>query len=314
MPDTSKPNKKNRHAVVVQAALADFGKASTDHETPEPGPAFSTTSRPMAEVRQILLAEITPDQSQPRRVQIDSEGMADLIQSVREQGVFNPIILRRADDGYVIIAGERRWTAARAVGLQHIPARVMDVSREEARLIQLAENLQREDLNPIEEAEGLHRLMQETGWSTRELGLRLGKSKSYVSRMVSINTRFSPEIQEELRTVAHAQRPSKTMIFEALAAPTEAIQRRILFGDLTRDQARRAKGQSTSKAPRTPKNTLVFPVPGHGTWTFKQERGSRNSKHIDASQSHAKLRLLIDRAMAPLPSDPKDGDARPSAD
>lgn len=294
-------SKKRRHADVVRAALADFDVSRESHEGHDP--TFTTTSRPMAEVRQILLTEIKPDESQPRRVRADSDGMADLIQSVRVQGIFSPIILRRADEGYVIIAGERRWTAARAVGLEHIPARVMDVSLEEARLIQLTENLQREDLNPIEEAEGLHRLMSETGWSTSQLGQRLGKSKSYVSRMVSIKTRFSPGIQAELRTVADPQRPTKTMIFEALTARTEELQRQILFGGLTQAEARRAKGSSSAKSRIQPRNALVFPIPGHGTWTFKQERGRKTLKELDASQSLDRLRLLIVKAMAPLPSD-----------
>lgn len=294
--------KKHRHADVVRAALAGFGLPRQDQGSPT-SQTFTTTSRPMAEVRQILLAEIKPDETQPRRVRAESEGMAELIQSVREQGIFNPIILRRVDDGYLIIAGERRWTAARELGLEHIPARVMEVSLEEARLIQLAENLQREDLNPIEEADGLHLLMIETAWTPGQLGQRLGKSKSYISRMLSIKTRFSPRIQNELRSVAHAQHPSKTAIFEALTASTEDLQRRILFEGLSRAEARREKGSSSPSSRVLPKNALLFPIPGRGTWTFKQEHGRKALKEIDASQSLDQLRMLVLKAMAPLPAD-----------
>ncbi len=299
MRNTKKP-KHNRHSDVVRVALSGFGQSEKE---PTADQAFTTTSRPMAEVRQISITEIRPDETQPRRVRPDSQGIADLTQSIRTRGVLSPIILRRAEDGYVIIAGERRWTASQAAGLERIPARVMDVSPEEARLIQLAENLQREDLNPIEEAEGFHLLMQETGWSIRELGRELGKSKSYVSRMLSIRTRFSPSIQEELQGVADPQRPSKSMIFEALSAESEEDQRKILFGGLTQTQARQLKRRRSGRA--APKNTLVFTIPGHGTWTFKHERGTGNSKHIDASRSYPKLRILIDRAMAPMPSESK---------
>ncbi len=298
MQNTKKP-KHTRHADIVRAALPDFGRSGEPAEPVGSDQAFTTTSRPMAEVRQITLTEIRPDDTQPRSVRIDSEGIADLTRSIRAQGVLNPIILRRDEQGYVIIAGERRWTAARAVGLERIPARVMDVSNEEARLIQLAENLQREDLNSIEEAEGLNLLMRETGWSTSQLGERLGKSKSYVSRMVSITTRFSAAIQAKLRTVADPQRPPKSMIFEALSATSEDVQRQILFGGLTQTEARRLKGKRAGRS--VPKNTLEFRVPGHGTWIFKQERGRRTLKELDASQSYPKLRILIDRALAPMP-------------
>src|SRR5690242_7179273 len=120
---------------------------------------FTSTVVPEAEaalVRRLALTEVAPAANQPRR-RVDATTLAPLVESIKERGVLQPIIVRELRNGaarYQIVAGERRWQAARLAGLNDIPAIVRALSNEEALAIALVENLQREDLNPVEETEG----------------------------------------------------------------------------------------------------------------------------------------------------------------
>ncbi|MBQ2326315.1 MAG: ParB/RepB/Spo0J family partition protein [Clostridia bacterium] len=127
----------------------------------------------IAQVRGIKLRDIEPNPDQPRR-EFDPEALSELEESIRQNGVITPITVRRTGDNYVIIAGERRWRAARAAGLDEIPAYVLDVSEKEAYQFALVENLQRQDLNPIEEAMGYRKLIDDFGYSQDKAGEKVG--------------------------------------------------------------------------------------------------------------------------------------------
>ena len=139
---------------------------------------------------------ITPSPFQPRRT-FDEAKIEELAASIRNQGIIQPLVVRRKGDGYELIAGERRWRAAMRAGLAQVPIVVRDASDHEALQLALVENLQREDLNPIEEANGYRRLLEEFQWSQEEMAEKVGKSRPAIAnsmRLLSLPT----EVQQEV--------------------------------------------------------------------------------------------------------------------
>jgi ParB family chromosome partitioning protein len=131
------------------------------------------------------IEEIRPDRSQPRR-HFDEAHIQELAESIRSKGVLLPLIVRRDSEGYVLVAGERRWRAAQKAGLRELPVMVREVTGKEAFEIALIENIQREDLNPIEEAEAFKRLIEEHGLTQEELATRVGKERSTVANALRL--------------------------------------------------------------------------------------------------------------------------------
>ena len=137
------------------------------------------------EVLELAVSTISPNPNQPRTA-IDEEHIAELADSIKKVGVLQPIVVRPHADGYQIIAGERRWRAARAAGLDKVPVRVMMCSETEALALALIENLQREDLNPVEEARGYRRLIDEYHMTQSELADRVSRSRSAVTNALRL--------------------------------------------------------------------------------------------------------------------------------
>ncbi len=144
----------------------------------------------------IAIDKITPCPYQPRRV-FNSEKIQDLANSIKQQGVLQPIVLRPAPSGdmYEIIAGERRWRASQIAGLIEIPAVVKDISNQAALASAIVENIQREDLNPLEEARGLQRLIDEFDLTQTEVSDTVGKSRSTVTNLLRLLT-LVPAVQK----------------------------------------------------------------------------------------------------------------------
>ncbi len=168
-----------------------------------------TSDRP--EANQIIeLASIEPSRFQPRS-DIDPEALAELVASVARQGILQPILIRphaTLAGRFEIIAGERRWRAAQAAGLTAIPCLVRDMSDRDAMAAGLVENLQRQDLNPIEEAEGFRRLIQEFGLTQEDLGATLGKSRSHISnqlRLLQLPAVVLAHVQTRRLSAGHAR-------------------------------------------------------------------------------------------------------------
>jgi len=152
--------------------------------------AFNDVNEGMAETASASLNEIPVDQIcrgryQPRR-EMDSDTLEELANSIRAQGVMQPIVIRPVETGYEIIAGERRWRAAQMAGLNAIPAVIRDVPDEAAIAMALIENIQRENLNPVEEAIALQRLQQEFELSQQEVAEAVGKSRSAVANLLRL--------------------------------------------------------------------------------------------------------------------------------
>ncbi|MBR3796262.1 MAG: ParB/RepB/Spo0J family partition protein [Clostridia bacterium] len=140
---------------------------------------------PAGAVIDLPLGEIDPNRSQPRK-NFDNEALTALADSIRHSGVLSPILVAREGSRYTIIAGERRWRAARIAGIETIPAIVRDwddIRRQEAALV---ENMQREDLNPIEEAQGVYLLMNECALTQEEVSQRLGRSRPAIANLLRL--------------------------------------------------------------------------------------------------------------------------------
>lgn len=152
--------------------------------------AFNDVNEGLSETSASGLNEIPVDQIcrgryQPRR-EMDNEALEELANSIRAQGVMQPIVIRPVETGYEIIAGERRWRAAQLAGLDAIPAVIRDVPDEAAIAMALIENIQRENLNPVEEAVALSRLQQEFELSQQEVAEAVGKSRSAVANLLRL--------------------------------------------------------------------------------------------------------------------------------
>lgn len=155
----------------------------------------------------IRLSDIEPNPRQPRQ-DFDPAALEELAQSIRENGVITPITLRKTGDTYQIIAGERRWRASRMAGLHEIPAVVLDVDENTAYALALIENLQREDLNPMEEAEGYRRLTQELGLTQEQAARRVGISRPAVAnalRLLSLPKAVAALLRDKEISAGHAR-------------------------------------------------------------------------------------------------------------
>lgn len=137
------------------------------------------------ETNQVSLKEIFPNKNQPRKV-FDQEELEGLAASIKEHGVLQPLILRKTQDGYQIIAGERRYRAAKLAGLDKVPVLVKDISDQQADAISLIENLQREDLNPIEEAQALKAMMETHKLTQQDLADLIGKNRSSIANLLRL--------------------------------------------------------------------------------------------------------------------------------
>lgn len=153
------------------------------------------------------IEELQPMAGQPRKI-FNDEKLAELVASIREKGVIQPLVVRRQGDHYQIIAGERRWRAAQKAGLHEVPVVIQDVSEDWAFEVALIENIQREDLNPLEEAEAYHRLVAEFDLSQEEVAKRVGKNRSTVTnslRLLKLPQQLKDDIVNGALSMGHAR-------------------------------------------------------------------------------------------------------------
>ena len=140
---------------------------------------------PQGDLRMLPVSLLAPGKYQPR-TQMDSESLQELADSIRAQGLMQPILVREAVSGYEIIAGERRWRAAQLAGLTEVPVLLREVDNHAVAAMALIENIQREDLNAIDEAHGLHRLIEEFGMTHEAVAAAVGKSRTAVSNLLRL--------------------------------------------------------------------------------------------------------------------------------
>lgn len=156
----------------------------------------------------VPLNKIKNDNNQPRKA-FDSDKIAELTESIRTHGIIQPLILRKCDDDcYIIVAGERRWRAAKMAGLNEVPAIIMDLSEKDVLEISLIENIQRQDLNPIEEALAYKKLLNEFKLTQEDLSKRIGKSRTAITntmRLLNLDSRVQQYIIEGIITEGHGR-------------------------------------------------------------------------------------------------------------
>lgn len=167
--------------------------------------------------------EITPNIYQPRK-EFDDKALEELSTSIKNYGVLQPIVVRRnAKSGYELIAGERRWRACKRAGLKEIPAIVKDAGDVDTAVLALIENLQRENLNFLEEAQGYRQLIQDCGFTQEQLAEKMGKSQSTIANKLRI-LRMSPEILDIISQEKLSERHARAL----LRLPDEKLQKTVL--------------------------------------------------------------------------------------
>ena len=169
------------------------------------------TETPKEEITNVKISELRSNPYQPRQV-FKQEALQELSDSIKEHGVFQPIIIKKSIKGYEIIAGERRVKASQMAGLDEIPAIIRDFTDEEMMEIALLENIQRENLNQIEESRAYKKLIETLNITQEELAKRLGKSRSYITNMIGLQTLPAPiqdMISDNKMSMGHARVLSK---------------------------------------------------------------------------------------------------------
>lgn len=208
-------------------------------------------------VTTVRISEIEPNLSQPRK-QFDEEALSELADSIAAHGVLQPLLIRPTSGGtYQIVAGERRWRAARLAGLSEVPALIREITDEETDQLALIENLQREDLNAVETAQGYRRLMDKYGMTQEQLSAAVGKSRPAIAntlRILTLPEDILPMVAEGKLSAGHAK--------AVLSAPEErrtALAKRIAAEGLSVREAERLAAKRKEPGEKKPAKKESFP-------------------------------------------------------
>jgi len=218
--------------------------------------------------RMIRVDQIRPNPEQPRKALGD---LGELTDSVRAKGVLEPLLVRfvPSEGFFYIISGERRYHAARAAGLREVPCIEKTVDEAETLEIALIENIQRKDLTPFEEADGLHRLATQFEYTHEDMARKIGRARSSVTETLSLRN-----IPESLRKrCVENGIHSKSLLLQIARQPTEKkmmeMLQRILQGGLTRDEARRERREDQAGGPQRPQPFIFHFEPQNETFKFR---------------------------------------------
>ena len=219
-------------------------------------------------VQYIPLGRIRPNPQQPRR-SFDEEGLAELAASIRSCGILQPLTVRRAGEGYELVAGERRLRAARIAGLREVPCLVAQVGEEDSALLALMENLQRRDLDCWEEAQAIARLISRYGLSQEEAARRLGRAQPTVANKLRL-LRLPEDVRALLRENGLTERHARAL----LRLQDPEVQRRAA-GDMVRRGMNVA--QAEAYVEKLLQSAQVTPPRGRSTYIIKDVRRFLNS-------------------------------------
>ena len=223
----------------INALIPDFEMGVP--ESRENGPAKNT---------ELLIDEISPNRFQPRKY-FDDNKLEELVASIRENGVLQPILVQKSDTGYELVVGERRWRASKKAGLKKIPALIREVTDAQALELAIIENIHRQDLNPIEEADAYARLADEFALTQEMIAKKVGKSRTAVTNTLRL-LKLSRNIKEDLISGKISMGHARALLGLDNAGQREALRKEIFKQDLTVRQTEsrvsRLK-QSVSKKP-----------------------------------------------------------------
>ena len=223
----------------INALIPDFEMGvPKSHEN---GPAKNT---------ELLIDEISPNRFQPRKY-FDDDKLEELVTSIRDNGVLQPIVVQKVEAGYELVVGERRWRASKKAGLKKIPAVIREVTDAQALELAIIENIHRQDLNPIEEADAYARLADEFALTQEMIAKRVGKSRTAVANTLRL-LKLSRNIKEDLISGKISMGHARALLGLDNAGQMEALRKEIFKQDLTVRQTEsrvsRLK-QSVSKKP-----------------------------------------------------------------
>ena len=191
----------------LDAMISDSSKSRQEEKKIERPVVEEADRDPKDNVIMVKIAQVEPSRKQPRK-QFDEDALLELAESIKQFGVLQPLLVQKKDDYYEIIAGERRWRASKLAGVKDIPVMVKDFSDQEAVEISLIENIQRENLNPIEEAAAYKRLMEEFHLKQDTIAERVSKSRTAVTnsmRLLKLDERVQQMLIDEMLTTGHAR-------------------------------------------------------------------------------------------------------------
>ncbi|MET0895553.1 MAG: ParB/RepB/Spo0J family partition protein [Acidimicrobiia bacterium] len=246
-------------------------------------------------LEELPLASITPNRYQPRD-HFDEEALGQLADSIREVGVLQPVLVRPAGDGYELIAGERRWRAARRVGLQTIPALVRETEDAAALEHALIENLHRDELNPLEEAAAYQQLIEDFELTHDDVANRVGKSRATVSnslRLLQLPPSIQRLVQEKKLSMGHA----RALLGSPDRAFQEQLAKQIVAEDLsvrtTEDAVREQQGAPAGDdaAPKSPRTKKLRPP---GLLELEELLGDHLETRVNISMGAARGKVVVE--------------------
>jgi ParB family chromosome partitioning protein len=182
----------------IPPVIENIGRETNEH---------SVSSSSFSQLQELLIEQVVPNPHQPRKV-IDPQAISELAASIDSEGLLQPIVVRPVDNGYELIAGERRWRAHQHLGHTTILARILDATDLSSASLSLIENLQREELNPVEEALGYQSLMSDFNLSQQEVAKRMGKSRSHIAnlmRLLQLDGELKRLLSDGELSVGHAK-------------------------------------------------------------------------------------------------------------
>ena len=204
----------------INALIPDFEMGVP--ESHENGPAKNT---------ELLIDEISPNRFQPRKY-FDDNKLEELVASIRENGVLQPILVQKSDTGYELVVGERRWRASKKAGLKKIPALIREVTDAQALELAIIENIHRQDLNPIEEADAYAHLSDEFALTQEMIAKKVGKSRTAVANILRL-LKLSRNIKEDLISGKISMGHARALLGLDNAGQMEALRKEIFKQDLT---------------------------------------------------------------------------------
>ena len=204
----------------INALIPDFEMGVP--ESHENGPAKNT---------ELLIDEISPNRFQPRKY-FDDDKLEELVTSIRDNGILQPIVVQKVEAGYELVVGERRWRASKKAGLKKIPAVIREVTDAQALELAIIENIHRQDLNPIEEADAYARLADEFALTQEMIAKRVGKSRTAVTNTLRL-LKLSRNIKEDLISGKISMGHARALLGLDNAGQREALRKEIFKQDLT---------------------------------------------------------------------------------
>lgn len=201
--DSTATKKKTGRTAIDKETLQNAAKEAHKHQKEK----MEFEGKPGEQVQIVKLTKVEPSREQPRK-QFDADALQELSESIKQFGVLQPLLVQKKEDYYEIIAGERRWRASKLAGLKEVPVIVKEFTEQEAVEISLIENIQREDLNPIEEAMAYKRLMEEFHLKQDAIAERVSKSRTAVTnsmRLLKLDDRVQQMLIDEMISTGHAR-------------------------------------------------------------------------------------------------------------